>query len=280
MLELQLWTRADDAAAEALAHAVEGGRVFDALLAIEGADPTARETAEAALVRWADAVADDVAVAPGCPDRASRALRRVLAEEAELRGDAEAYDAPENSLITRVIERRRGQPILVSSVWLEVGRRAGVDVEGVGLPGHFVARIGGEQGRLVDPFAGGGQLSVRQCARIVHSVSGGSLPWDDAYLAPVSARQMAERVLRNLIRARRCCDDVVPLYRAVRLYAALRADDAEAALVHARTAEELGALRQARASYVDIGEKFPDACEARVAARRAEALEVALRAMH
>ncbi|MEY3015441.1 MAG: hypothetical protein RIT45_4176 [Pseudomonadota bacterium] len=280
MLELQLWSRGDDAAAEALTQAVEGGHVFDALLAIEGADGEARAAAEGALARWADAVAQDVSGAPGCPDRASRALRRVLVEEGELRGDAETYDAPENSLVTRVIERRRGQPILVSSIWLEVGRRAGVAVEGVGLPGHFVARVGGEAGRLVDPFSGGDVLSVRQCARIVHTVSGGSLPWDDAYLAPVSARQMAERVLRNLIRARRCCRDVVPLYRAVRLYAGLRSDDAEAALVHARTAEEIGALRQACAIYSEIEQKFPGASEARVAARRAEALESAVRSMH
>lgn len=77
------------------------------------------------------------------------ALRRVLGG---FSGDAAAYAELESSLLPAVLERHRGLPILLSVVWLEVARRCAIPAEGVGLPGHFVVRVGGE---LVDPFHGG-----------------------------------------------------------------------------------------------------------------------------
>lgn len=276
----RLWTPHDSDAVQRLRAATGEDRLFDALLAIEGASAEDRASADAVVQGWADLVRQRVAAAPGCPDLGSRVLREVVADEGALRGDGESYDAPENSLVTQVLSRRRGQPILVSSVWLEVGRRAGITVEGVGLPGHFVARVGGEGGQLVDPFAGGKPLSVQQCARIVRAISGGSLPWDASYLQPTSAQQIAERVLRNLVRARRCCADVAPLYRAVRLYAELRDDDPEAALVHAGLAEQLGAFRLAEGAYRAIADRFPGSAEAEAAERRARDVARRVRALH
>jgi hypothetical protein len=82
------------------------------------------------------------------------ALRAVLAG---FTGDAHDYGDLRSSLLHEVLRRRAGLPILLTVVWLEVARRAGVPAAGIGLPGHFVARIGDD---YVDPFAGGAPLDV------------------------------------------------------------------------------------------------------------------------
>src|SRR5262249_62184445 len=72
------------------------------------------------------------------------------------RGDAESYDGPANSSIVHVLETRRGMPITLSIVVVEVARRAGIAMNGIGLPGHFI--VGGPDlppGQYLDPFDGG-----------------------------------------------------------------------------------------------------------------------------
>jgi len=81
------------------------------------------------------------------------ALRTVLFRELGLRGDDESYDAPSNSSVARVLSRKRGMPITLSIVTIEVARLAGIRLTGVGLPGHFV--VGGAdlpEGSYLDPF--------------------------------------------------------------------------------------------------------------------------------
>ena len=71
-------------------------------------------------------------------------------------GDVEDYDHPDNSMLDLVLERKRGLPILLSVVWVEVGRRVGIPIRGVGLPGHYVAGwFGDGDPILLDPFKGG-----------------------------------------------------------------------------------------------------------------------------
>src|SRR5262245_25469745 len=84
------------------------------------------------------------------------ALRGVLFEEEGFNGDTESYDQPTNSSVARVLARRRGMPITLSIVAIEVGRLAGLRLTGVGLPGHFV--VGGPdlpEGQYLDPFDAG-----------------------------------------------------------------------------------------------------------------------------
>mgnify|MGYP006279775765 CR=1 FL=1 len=84
------------------------------------------------------------------------ALRVVLGRHEGFVGDVEDYDHPDNSMLDLVLERRRGLPILLSVVWIEVGRRVGIPIRGVGLPGHYVAGwFGDGQPILLDPFKGG-----------------------------------------------------------------------------------------------------------------------------
>ena len=78
-------------------------------------------------------------------------LRRVVAIREGLGGDIDAYYDPRNSFLNEVMDRRKGIPITLAVIWMEVGRRAGINVQGVGLPGHFLIYAGGQ---LVDPFGG------------------------------------------------------------------------------------------------------------------------------
>src|SRR5688572_25653920 len=97
--------------------------------------------ARAALDRL-DALGSEIAAAvaatDGSPHAEARACVDVLAGAHGFTGDAERYDDPENSMLDRVLERRRGLPILLSVVYVEAARRADVPLVGVGLPGHFV----------------------------------------------------------------------------------------------------------------------------------------------
>lgn len=263
----QLWGAADQADALALPAAVQAGDLATALLTIDGAPSAQREHAMAQLDAWAARVhaALDRGLTPG------DALRQVLVEEVGLHGDAATYDSPANSRLSHVLERRCGQPILVTSVWIEAGRRAGVEIEGVGLPGHFIARV---DGHLVDPFAGGRNLTERGCKRIVHSISGGALPWCPSYLEPACAGKIAERVLRNLMRSQQRHGDLAGLYRSARMASGLRPDDPEPALVCAWVAAELGALRHAGDLFEQLESRFPGTREAEVARRRIGELAV------
>src|ERR1051326_1812136 len=82
------------------------------------------------------------------------ALNRYLFDEQRFEGNESDYYDPRNSMLHRVLERRTGIPITLSIIYIEVGRRAGLSVEGVGLPGHFIVRAteGGGDSLLVDPF--------------------------------------------------------------------------------------------------------------------------------
>lgn len=98
------------------------------------------------------------AAVPGAGPPAAR-LRPVLGG---FGGGAADYQLLESSLLHRVLDRRRGLPILLSLVWTEVASRAGIDADLVGLPGHFVV---GLEGGLVDPFAGGTTVAVPVAVR-------------------------------------------------------------------------------------------------------------------
>ncbi|MGI9117082.1 MAG: transglutaminase family protein [Gaiellales bacterium] len=84
------------------------------------------------------------------------ALQAVLGRREGFVGDVAEYDHPDNSMLDLVLARRRGLPILLSVVWIEVGRRVGIPIRGVGLPGHYVAGWFGDGAPiLIDPFKGG-----------------------------------------------------------------------------------------------------------------------------
>jgi len=115
---------------------------------------------EVAVAQRLDALAEEVrplvTAAAGDAAAEARALATVLGARHGFAGDEDDYDAPRNSFLDEVLERRRGLPILLSVLWLGVAGRTGVELVGVGLPGHFVvAHVGATPPLLLDPFAGG-----------------------------------------------------------------------------------------------------------------------------
>lgn len=134
-------------------------------------------------------------------------------------GDREDYGEPKNSLLDQVLERRRGLPILLCAVAMEVGRRAGLALEGVGFPGHFlVSPMASDPRFFVDPF-NGGRILVRDALieklEAMASQAGGRLGDPEPFLRAVPNRYVVLRMCNNLKGAYLRADDVGGALRAV-----------------------------------------------------------------
>lgn len=131
-----------------------------------------------------------------------QALQTVLFSEEGMRGDAEGNDEPTNSSVARVLHRGRGLPITLSIVTVEIARRAGLHLMGVGLPGHFV--VGGPDlppGQFLDPFDGGTLTDAAALSRRVSSLFGATVELPDEAFLPDAPRSILTRVLFNLRRS-------------------------------------------------------------------------------
>lgn len=127
------------------------------------------------------------------------ALNQLLFTELGFRGNADDYYDPRNSFLNDVLDRRLGIPITLSVVYMEVGRRAGLDVEGVGLPGHFIVRVtGGPGALLVDPFHAGRVLTESECQKRLDRIYAGRMTLEPELLAPCTRKAILARLLRNL----------------------------------------------------------------------------------
>lgn len=131
-------------------------------------------------------------------------------------GNQDAYYDPRNSFLDQVLDRRTGIPITLAIVAMEVGRRAGVPMSGVSMPGHFLIRDKVDPQVFADPFNGGRQLSTVQCRQIHRAQSNGAA-WDDAYLQPVSKQVIVARVLTNLKGIAQARQDIGTLHWVMRL---------------------------------------------------------------
>jgi regulator of sirC expression with transglutaminase-like and TPR domain len=126
-------------------------------------------------------------------------LREYLFVEQGFAGNREDYYDPRNSFLNDVLDRRQGIPITLSLVLIEVGKRLGLAVEGIGLPGHFIAgaRLNDSQ-IFLDPFNGGALLTPESCEKLVGRVLGRKVTLTEEHYAPVSGRQLLGRMLANL----------------------------------------------------------------------------------
>lgn len=130
-------------------------------------------------------------------DRVER-LAGFLSDEVGLRGNEADYYDPRNSYLNEVIDRRLGIPITLALVYIEVGRRAGVPLEGVGFPGHFLLRHSHHTQLVIDPFDRGRLLTLDDCKEMLERLSNGTLPFDTRLLRPSTPRQILVRMLNNL----------------------------------------------------------------------------------
>jgi regulator of sirC expression with transglutaminase-like and TPR domain len=131
------------------------------------------------------------------PEIVLRTVHDVLYREAGFRAPvaAEYHDA-RNSQLDQVVARRIGLPITLAVVELEVGWRLGLELYGIGLPGHFI--IGGPDGLLIDPAAGGRSLTPDDCQVLLRRALGEGVLFHSGMLRPTGRRQILARILRNL----------------------------------------------------------------------------------
>jgi regulator of sirC expression with transglutaminase-like and TPR domain len=127
-------------------------------------------------------------------------LNQVLFQEEGLRGNREDFYDPRNSFLNDVLDRKLGIPITLSVVYLEVARRAGFPVAGVGMPGHFLLKhydvVAGEI--FIDAFDRGRILGPDDCQQRLDEVYGGQVDMRAEYLQPVTHREVLGRMLNNL----------------------------------------------------------------------------------
>ncbi|GAA0651472.1 transglutaminase-like domain-containing protein [Streptomyces thermocarboxydovorans] len=144
-----------------------------------------------------DELAGQLPYRPGTPRAWAEALRDLLGERYGFHGTPGDYRRLESSLLHEVLLRRRGLPILLSVVWMEVARRAGAPVYGVALPGHFVVGFGeAEQQVLADPFDGGRVLTGADAELLVVGATGS--PLDPSMLRPADPLEVVLRILNNV----------------------------------------------------------------------------------
>src|SRR6516165_11480460 len=126
-------------------------------------------------------------------------LRRFLFEELGFAGDGKDYFSPSNSLLHEVIQRRRGIPLTLGILMMELGWRIGMPFEGVGFPGHFLVRLAGEpKDLLLDPYRRGMSVHEEDCRSILREATGGTIEFDHGQLVSVGKLQMLTRLLHNL----------------------------------------------------------------------------------
>ncbi|NBM17211.1 transglutaminase-like domain-containing protein [Streptomyces sp. GC420] len=144
-----------------------------------------------------DRLAGMVPFRPGGPAAWAAALAEVLGGRCGFRGFPADYRRLDSSLLHVVLRRRRGLPILLSVVWVEVARRAGAPVWGVALPGHFVVGFGDPSSLvLADPFDGGRLLTRADAELLVVGATGS--PLDPSTLTPAEPLAIVQRILGNI----------------------------------------------------------------------------------
>jgi regulator of sirC expression with transglutaminase-like and TPR domain len=130
--------------------------------------------------------------------RTPAGLARVLFVDWAFAGNTADYDDPRNSFLPDVIDRRLGLPIALSVLMIEVGRRIGVALHGVGMPGHFLVGVTGAPDEFVDPFHAGASLDRAGCRARFEAMYGAQARFAEHYLDPTGSRLILLRMVTNL----------------------------------------------------------------------------------
>lgn len=136
-------------------------------------------------------------VAKRCRATDASSLASFLWDDIGLRGDTDSYDALANSFVGEALERQKGIPITIAAVALGIAAERGIDLVGIGMPGHFLLSERGGAGPFFDLFHGPEPLDAQACQRLCGAVTG-SRRWSVDFLAAVDADAMALRMLTNL----------------------------------------------------------------------------------
>lgn len=237
-------------AVEALARALDDdgpADLYGAALLVSSLDNPELdvEGARRDLERLAAEVA---AAVPEGADEAARlaTLDRVLFTELGFHGSRGDYDNRSNSHVDEVVDDREGIPITLSVVYMELARRLGLSIEGVGLPGHFIVRHVPADGRdpvWIDVFDGARHLDRGGVARLFRDLQGAELT--DDLLAPVGPRQIVFRMLNNLLGLASREDDPPAMLRYLDAMLAVMPDAGRERVMRMVIADRLGKRERA-----------------------------------
>lgn len=176
------------------------------------------------------------------------------------RGDTEGYYHPSNSFIHRVLERRVGIPLTLAAIDTEVGRRVGVDLTIVGLPGHVILGDGPQPQRWFDPFAGGPELGVEDCRQIFARFQPIER-FDAAMLQPISPITFTTRMLANLRNSYYQLGDISQLIKVMTASANLPEAPLDDRLELARVLAAFGREARAAEEFELLAAYHPDEAE-------------------
>ena len=204
------------------------------------------------------------------------ALNQFLFDDLGFSGNADDYYDPRNSYLNEVIERRRGIPLSLSILYMEVGRKIGLPLEGISFPGHFLVRLALRSSTLVlDPFSGGAPLSEEDLRKLLKRVIAESgraglrgagdvaaeLPLDQ-FLEPVGHRQILARLLRNLKGIYRDKDEPQRLLQIINRTLAVAPEEHAELRDRGLVYHRLEAFRAALRDLSDYLERDPEAADA------------------
>ena len=168
-------------------------------------------------------------------------INHILFDEEKFCGNREKYYDPDNSFLNRVLDRRTGIPITLCLIYIEVAGRLGLDVRGIGLPGHFIVALYHEAGKIfIDPFNRGEIRSVDDCLEIVRTYTSETGAPDPRWLQPIGRKELLARMLRNLklIYARQ--DNDVMLFKMIHWILTLQPDSPAELSERAKLYEDMG----------------------------------------
>ena len=234
------------------------------------------DLAEAALLIAAHAQPDlDVAaaidrldaIAASCPEPTLDSLRLHLFSTLGFRANQENYADPRNSFLHEVLERRVGIPITLSVVTMEVGRRVGVPIAGIGLPGHFLVKHEAVPPVLFDPFGGGRLVDVDDCRQLLREIYGDSVKLSPAMLAPVGPLTILSRMLANLKQVYLAAAELRDVEWVLRLRTIIPGAGPDEVTELASTQAALGGFAEAATTLEQLGEQSTGATAAQATAQ-------------
>ena len=157
-----------------------------------------------------------------------KALNRYLFTEQGFKGNTKNYYELENSYLNRVIDRRTGIPISLSVVYLLIGKRLGLPVHGIGMPGHFLVKYEAEKYKIfIDCFNGGALLTEKNCARFLTEAGYG---FEDRFLQSSPTRAILTRMIKNLLAIYSKLDEPLKKVRLARFTEILGCEQREGGL--------------------------------------------------
>jgi len=201
-------------------------------------------------------------------------LNRVLFEDEGFRGNSGAYYDPRNCLLNDVLDRRLGIPITLGIVYLEVGWKLGLPLQGINFPGHFLVRYNGEAVRfLIDCFDRGRIRFEDDALQVLDRGSAASVRLRPEYMTVAGRRDVLARLLANLKRLYTKSGDDARALAAVERLLVLRPDSPteirDRGLLLARIGREEEARRDLE-RYLDAMPHAPDAHHIRMMLRQLE----------